>query len=55
MHVYMYSVCIRFLYRFSRKIIWLKVGTTNNKPSVIANYYINSVLHLKGFSILNVY
>ena len=25
------------------------VRTTNNKPSVIANYYINSALHLKGF------
>ena len=28
---------------FSRKIIWLKVGSTNNDPSVIGSYFLKAV------------
>lgn len=28
---------------FSRKIIWLKVGTTNNDPSIVGSYFLNSI------------
>ena len=45
MHACIHVSCI---YSFSRKLIWLNVGPTNNKPSVIANYFTDSVLHLKG-------
>ena len=33
---------------FSRKIIWLNVGSTNNDPSVVASYFLKSVekLHI---------
>lgn len=29
---------------FSRKVVWLKVGTTNNKPEVIAHHYLEHAL-----------
>ena len=29
--------------RFSRKIIWLQLGTTNNKPEVIYFYYLKAI------------
>ena len=29
---------------YSRKVIWLEVSTTNNKPEVIAHYYLKSLL-----------
>ena len=29
---------------FSRKVIWLKVTTTNNNSKVIANYYLKALL-----------
>ena len=32
---------------FSRKIIWLKVATTNNDPLVVANYYLDHVKIVK--------
>lgn len=32
---------------FSRKIIWLKVGSTNNNPEVIAYYYLKAIKKLK--------
>lgn len=28
---------------FSRKVIWLQVSTTNNKPEVIAFYYLSAI------------
>lgn len=28
---------------FSRKVIWLKIGTTNNKPEVIAHHFLNAI------------
>ena len=32
------------VYRYSRRIIWPKVGVTSNKPEVIAHHFIESVL-----------
>uniref|UniRef100_A0ABD2WMH5 Integrase core domain-containing protein n=1 Tax=Trichogramma kaykai TaxID=54128 RepID=A0ABD2WMH5_9HYME len=29
---------------YSRKVMWLEVATTNNKPEVIANYFLKSIL-----------
>ena len=34
---------------FSRKLLWLKVATTNNDPLVIANYYLQ---HIKTHKIV---
>ena len=34
---------------FSRKLLWLKVATTNNDPLVIANYYLQ---HIKSHKIV---
>ncbi len=46
----MWGLCIHAAVDgFSRKIIWIKVSTTNNDPLVIANYYLSSVkAHLKA-------
>ena len=41
-----------FLSRFSRKLLWLKVSSTNNDPQVIASYYLECVSNLKGEFIL---
>ncbi|XP_074110011.1 uncharacterized protein LOC141534518 [Cotesia typhae] len=32
---------------FSRKIIWLEVATSNNKPEIIAHYFLKAVQKLK--------
>ena len=34
--------------RFSRKIIWLELSTTNNDPGVVAQYYLTAVFQLGG-------
>jgi len=34
--------------RFSRRVLWLEVGTTNNDPRVIASYYITCVKLMNG-------
>ena len=36
------------LNRFSRKVIWLQLASTNNDPSVVAKYYLDAVLKLEG-------
>ncbi|XP_064630795.1 uncharacterized protein LOC135489386 [Lineus longissimus] len=33
---------------YSRRILWLEVGTTNNNPKVIAYYYLDAVKQLGG-------
>lgn len=33
---------------FSRKVLWLKVGTSNRKPTVIAKYFYDAVQELGG-------
>ena len=37
-----------FCIRFSRKILWLEVATTNNDPYVVAQIYLRAVLKLAG-------
>ena len=39
------------LYRYSRRVLWLKVGMTNNDPKVIALYYLKCVEEVKGDAI----
>lgn len=34
---------------FSRYIIWLRVGTTNNDPKVVGGYYVDAIKKLNGF------
>ena len=41
------GICTK-LYRYSRRIIWLEVGTSNNDSKVIAGYFLQSVKQLKG-------
>ena len=33
---------------YSRRMLWLKVGPTNNDPSVITNYYLSTVHEIGG-------
>lgn len=32
---------------FSRRIMWIEIGTTNNNPRVIVKYFLNTVLEMK--------
>ena len=34
---------------YSRKILWLEVGASNNNPKIIASYFLKTVNHLKLF------
>lgn len=44
-----YGFCIHgCIDGFSRRIIWLDVGTTNNDPSIVAYYYLQSIEQLQG-------
>ena len=38
----------RCIDEYSRNIIWLKAGITNNDPKVIAGYYIEAIIELRG-------
>lgn len=45
-----YGICINgCIDGFSRYIIWLKAGLTNNNPKVVASYYYEAVTLLKGY------
>ena len=35
---------------YSRRILWLKVGQTNNDPKVIASYYLSRIRQIGGAS-----
>ena len=45
-----YTVYLKccFLFSFSRFIIWLEVGTSNNDSRVIAHFYLRSIQQLQG-------
>ena len=39
-----YSICSYGIWhRFSRKVLWLEVASTNNSAAVIAGYYLKAV------------
>ena len=43
-----FGICISgCIYGFSRKIIWLNAGKTNNNPKVIGGNYLSAVIRLK--------
>ena len=35
-------------FRYSHRLVWLRVGTSNSKPSVIAFYFLSAVEEIKG-------
>ena len=35
--------------RYSRRIIWLEVGSSNNDPMIVANYYLE-IVKLLGYA-----
>ena len=35
-------------FRYSRRLVWLRVGTSNSKPAVIAFYFLSAVEEIKG-------
>lgn len=37
-----------YIISFSRKVLWLAAGTTNNDPRVIARYFVDCVHSLNG-------
>lgn len=41
-------ICV--INRYSRKIIWLRIGTTNNDPKVILLYYLSAIISCDGKS-----
>jgi len=34
--------------QFSRKVLWLKLSTTNNDPNVVLLYYLLAIVQQKG-------
>ena len=44
-----YGFCVHgCIDRYSRQVMWLEVGHTNNHPGVIANYFLNCVQQVGG-------
>ena len=41
-------MCLIKLSRFSRKIIWLELTSTNNDPSVVVKFFLGAVVKLEG-------
>ena len=41
-------IFILFVPRYSRKIMWIDVSTTNNNPNVILGLYMKAVLEIGG-------
>ena len=43
--------CYLLSYRYSRKVLWLEVASTNNSPEVISGYFVNFVQTVQGIVI----
>ena len=39
---------VTFFYRYSRRIMWLEVRSTNNDAAVIADHFLGCVCQMKG-------
>lgn len=37
-----------YLHRFSRRLLWLKVGITNHNPRVIVHHYLECIRQVGG-------
>ena len=37
-----------FIPRFSRKVLWAKLCSSNNDPRVIARFFLETILRLEG-------
>ena len=37
-----------FIFRYSRKVLWLKAGHTNNNPKYVASYFMDYVQDIEG-------
>lgn len=35
-------------YRYSRRVLWLKAGQSNNNPKIIAYYFLKYITMVKG-------
>jgi len=47
--LYHQEVPLRFFFiSYSRRVMWLEVGTTNNDPSVVTYYFLKCVKNLNG-------
>lgn len=45
---YLLHVLICICSRYSRRVLWLKVGLTNNDPDIIAHHYLKAVEETGG-------
>ena len=43
--------CYLLSYRYSRKVLWLEVASTNNSPEVISGYFVNFAQTVQGIVI----
>ena len=48
------------IFRYSRKLLWLKLSSTNHDPLVVARYYLESIEEVAGiagtlFEVINIY
>ena len=46
--IYSLLRCCFLCFRFSRKILWLELATTNNDLSVVLSYYLRTTFQLEG-------
>ena len=48
------QITLKILYlRFSRRIMWLHVGPSNNDPFIIAGYYLDCVKTLGAITVVD--